>query len=91
MTRTLITATIMTALLAGCTTTAPVDSTQKETPSPKDQTRMPWAPGASDAGFIRTWLVCGEFPSPTKLKVLFVKHHSIGLTISCAAKCSSDH
>ena len=80
MTRTLITATIITALLAGCTTTAPVGSTQKETPSPKDQTRMPWVPGESNSGFIRTWLVCGDFPSPTEDSVLFVKRHSIGLT-----------
>jgi len=61
MRRFAVTGLVAAALLVGCR--APVEKPKDEgAASLKEETRMPWTrPGAD---FLRTWLVCGEFPNP---------------------------
>jgi len=61
MRRFAVTGLVAAALLVGCR--APAEKPKDEGAAGlKDETRMPWTrPGA---GFLRNWLVCGEFPNP---------------------------
>jgi dienelactone hydrolase len=49
-------------VLAGCIAPDRVDGTKSDLPDPKNESRMPWEP--SLGGYLRTWLLCGEFPNP---------------------------
>ena len=56
-------ATALAIVLAGCAGQAsrPTADTAKP-PSPRDEMRVPWT--ALSEGFLRSWLVLGEFPNP---------------------------
>ncbi len=64
-------AALLVGLAAGCAGQAARPASD-QAPKLKDEMRMPWAPQA--AGFIRTWLVVGEFPNPPKPGQTFYDH-----------------
>ncbi|NQT85130.1 hypothetical protein HQ560_00095, partial [bacterium] len=49
-------------LLAGCVPPEGAGGKKDNLPDPKTESRMPWEPNAG--GYLKTWLVCGEFPNP---------------------------
>lgn len=50
-------------LMAGCTEQAARPAADAK-PKLKDEMRMPWSP--ETAGFVRTWLLVGDFPNPPR-------------------------
>ncbi|MBE3132638.1 MAG: hypothetical protein IMZ55_04135, partial [Acidobacteria bacterium] len=59
-------AALVAALVAGCAehVARPAPAAAAKAASLKDEMRMPWTPAT--AGFLRTWLVVGEFPNPPR-------------------------
>ncbi len=47
---------------AGCAPQTLPSDEKADLPDPKDEMRDLWSP--PEVGFLRTWLVCGEFPNP---------------------------